>query len=39
MAAILRSWKTFVPEAIPEVEYTNKMAMSISDTLRLYSML
>ena len=31
MAAILSSQQTFLPEAIPEVEYTRNMAISISD--------
>ena len=28
--------QTFVPEAIPEVEYTNKIAISISDILSFW---
>ena len=39
MAAILSSRKTFLPEIIPEVEYTKKIAMSISDILSFWSML
>ena len=39
MAAILSSRQTFLPEIIPEVEYTRKIAMSISDILSFWSML
>ena len=39
MAAILSSRQTFLPEAIPEVEYTRKIAISISDILSFWSML
>ena len=39
MAAILSSQKTFLPEIILEVEYTRKIAMSISDILSFWSML
>ena len=38
MAAILSSQKK-LPEVIPEVEYTKKIAISISDILRFWSML
>ena len=31
MAAILSSWQTFLPDVIPEVEYTRDIAISISD--------
>ena len=31
MAAILRSWQTFPPELIPEVEYNNQIAIGISN--------
>ena len=31
MAAILSSRQTFLPEIIPEIEYTRQIAMSISD--------
>ena len=34
MAAILSSRQAFLPEVIPEVEHTRKMAISISDILR-----
>ena len=33
MAAILSSRQNFLPEVIPEVEYTKKIAMTISDIL------
>ena len=33
MAAFFSSQQTFLPEVIPEVEYTRKIAMSISDIL------
>ena len=39
MAAILSSRQTFSPEIIPEVDYTKKIAMSISDILSFWSML
>ena len=39
LAVILRSWQTFLPEVIPEVEYASKIVMSISDILSLWSML
>ena len=39
MAAILSSRQTFLPEGIPEVEYTRKIAMSISDILSFWSTL
>ena len=39
MAAILSSRQTFLPEILPEVEYTRKIAMSISDILSFWSML
>ena len=39
MAAILSLWQNFLPEAIPEVEYTRKMAISISDILSFWSTL
>ena len=39
MAAILSSQQTFLPEVIPEVEYTRKLAMSISDILSFWSTL
>ena len=39
MAAILSSQQTFLPEVIPEVEYTRKIAISISDILSFWSML
>ena len=39
MAAILSSRQTFLPEVIPEAEYTRKIAMSISDILSFWSML
>ena len=39
MAAILSLRKTFLLEVIPEVEYTKKIAMSISDILSFWSML
>ena len=38
MAAILSSRQTFLPEIIPEVEYTRKLAMSISNILSFWSM-
>ena len=37
MAAILSSQQTFLLEVIPEVEYTRKIAMSISDILSFWS--
>ena len=36
---ILSSRQTFVPKVIPEVEYTRKIAMSISDILSFWSTL
>ena len=39
MAAILSSRQTFLPEVIPEVEYTRKIAMNISNILSIWSML
>ena len=39
MAAILSSRQTFLLEVIPEVEYTKKIAMSISDILSIWSTL
>ena len=39
MAAILSSRQTFLPEVIPEVEYTIKIDISISDILSFWSML
>ena len=33
MATILSSRQTFLPEVIPEVEYTRKIAIGISDIL------
>ena len=39
MAAILSSRQTFLPEVIPEVEYTRKIAISISDILNFWSTL
>ena len=42
MAAILRSWLTFLHillEVILEIEYTSKIAMSISDILSFWLML
>ena len=39
MAAILSSRQTFLPEVIPEVEYTGKIAISISDILSFSSTL
>ena len=38
MAIILSSRQTILPEVIPEVEYTRKIAMSISDILSFWSM-
>ena len=37
MAAILSSRQTFLPEVIPEVEYTRKIAIGISDILSFWS--
>ena len=37
MAAILSSQQFFLAEVIPEVEYTRKIAMSISDILSFSS--
>ena len=39
MAAILSSRQTFLPEVIPEVDYTRKIAISISDILSFWSTL
>ena len=39
MDAILSSRKTFLPEVTLEVEYTKKIAMSISDILSFWSIL
>ena len=39
MAANLSSQQTFLPEVVPEVEYTKKIAMSISDILSFWSTL
>ena len=39
MAAILSSRQTFLPEAVPEIESTRKIAMSISDILNIWSTL
>ena len=39
MAAILSSRQMFLPEVIPEVEYTSKIAMGISDILSFWSTL
>ena len=39
MAAILNSRQTFLPEVITEVEYTRRIAMSISDILSFWSTL
>ena len=39
MAAILSSQQTFLSEVIPEVEYTRKIAISISDILSFWSTL
>ena len=36
MAAILSSGQTFLPEVRPEVEYTRKIAMSISGILSFW---
>ena len=36
MAAILSSRQTFSPEVIPGVEYTRKIAISISDILSFW---
>ena len=36
MAANLSSRQIFLPEVIPEVEYTRKIAMSISDILNFW---
>ena len=33
MVAILSSWQTFLPEVLPEVEYTRKITISMSDIL------
>ena len=39
MAAILSSRQKFLPEVIPEVEYTKNIAISISNTLHFWSTL
>ena len=39
MPAILSSRQTFSPEVIPEVEYTKKIVIRISDILSFWSML
>ena len=39
MAAIFSSRQTFLPDAITEVEYNSKIAMSISDILSFWSTL
>ena len=39
MAAILSLQQTFLLEVTPEVEYTRKIAMSISDILSFWSTL
>ena len=39
MAAILSSCQTFLTEVIPDVDYTRKMAISISDILSFWSTL
>ena len=39
MAAILSSRQTLLPEVIPEVEYTKKIAISISNILSFWSKL
>ena len=39
MAAILSLRPTFLPEVIPEVEYTRNKAISISNILSFWSML
>ena len=42
MAAISPFWdrdKLFLPEVIPEIEYTNKKAMGISDIFSFWSTL
>ena len=39
MAAILSLWQIFSAEVIPEVEYTRKIAISISDILSFWSTL
>ena len=36
MAANLSSRQTFLPEVIPEVEYTRKIAIGISDILSFW---
>ena len=35
MAAILRSWETYSPEVIPDVEYASNIAMIFSDILSI----
>ena len=39
MVAIFISRQTFLPEVIPKVEYTRKIAISISDILSFLSTL
>ena len=39
MAAILSLQQTFLLEVIPEIEYTRKIAMSISDIMSFWSTL
>ena len=39
MAAVLISRQTILPEVIPEVEYTRKLAISFSDILNFWSTL
>ena len=39
MTAIFSSRQTFLPEVIPEVEYTRKIAIGISDILSFWSTL
>ena len=39
MVAILNSGQTFLPEVIAEVEYTRKIAISISNILSFWSTL
>ena len=39
MAAILSSRQNFLPEIIPEVEYTKKIAMNISNIFSFWSTL
>ena len=39
MADIMSSQQTFSPDVIPEVEYTRKIAINISDILSFWSTL